>query len=662
MRKTSFSNITIFTCVVFLAFLSIIIFTSEQAKADAYDGEDLALAILKDESTLLSSSYIDMDQSGHRQSGVFSSLGPIVPTDQDTFALFSTGIAGYNPVTTYEENPGDERGTWFRNKMGNPRDSATLTMTLRVPLYMHYLCYHVQFLSAEYPEFIGTKYNDKLTITVNSPSQGISVFEFDVNNGYFVLDSNDIPDTGFDIFAQSGNPAQVDVVDTTPRTPGADAGASDLIPIGGDTHPVSPGEQINVTIHVQDVGDNMFDSAAFIDNLRFSGEARTHIVGCKEYEDLNGGEIECNDILEYTVTLSNTGSADQGDNSGDEFEDYIPKNTTYVIDSAYSEYGNISYDSVENKITWNGNIPAETSRILKFQVKIDNGLSNGVIISNQGTIYWDSNESGTNDAIELTDDMYADDGIDQDEDGDTDDDDPTIGIVYAFDFPTVITEDFSDDTPGGNATQYFLSRKWFYTGETDLCGSCFEVAPSYYYSTTQSFKTKLRQFLGPQYWYYSLSNLENAEMEWWEIWFACGDTSENYSFSFKLQDDEELDIAKIKFNYTQIGNKPMDWWLNISFCDSDVNDSWCELSSDYYQGYLRNCWYKLRIEKNLASGIDYTLSRIRREGLDFATGGDLTGSFGDLKRIEWICEMTPDPWVCPMFFWDEHRIGLSYPT
>jgi uncharacterized repeat protein (TIGR01451 family) len=642
---------------------SFMILTSNHAKAGSYDGEDLALAILKDESTYVNSSYEDSDQSGHDQSIVMSSLGIMAPTNGDTFALISTGIAGYNPVTTDELNPGDERGSWFKNKMGNPRDSATLKMTLNVPQYMHYMYYDIQFFSSEYPEFIGTKYNDFLTITVDSPTQGISEYQFDVNNGYFVLTSHDIPGTGFDIFAQSGIPAKVDLVDTTPRDPGADAGASDLIPIGGQTHPVSPCEQVNVTIHIQDVGDNMFDSTAFIDNLRFSGEAITQIVGSMDLNDINSGEMECNDIVEYEVTISNTGSAEQNDNPTDEFVDYIPDNTTYVEGSASSAYGNISYDPVENKITWNGNVPAETSRIFTFRVRIDNGLDNGEIISNQGTIYWDSDEDGDNDATELTDDMFVDDGIDQDEDGGTDDDDPTIGVVFAFDFPSVVTEDFSDDKAGGNATQLYLSRNWFSTGETLLCGSCFEVAASYHYSTSQSFKTKLRQSIGSLYWYYSLNTLENAEMEWWEIWFACGDTSENYSFYLKLQDDSGNDIAKIRFDYVPNGTKPMNYILELYYCNSTTpSDEWCLLSSDYYGGYLRNSWYKLRIDKNGTSNIDYTFSRVRREDIDFATGGILDASFSDFEQVEWVSDLTPEPWVCPMFFWDEHRVGITYPS
>jgi uncharacterized repeat protein (TIGR01451 family) len=530
-------------------------------------------------------------------------------------------------------------------------------MKLQVPPYMHYLSYHVQFFSSEWPEFIGTKYNDRLSITVDSPSKGTSEFIFDVNNGYFVLDSIDIPGTGFDLFAPSGNPELVDLVDRIPRTPGADAGASDLIPIGGTEHPVSPNEQIIVKIKIEDVGDNMFDSAAYIDNMRFTGYAITDIVAKKEALDLNGGEVQCNDTIQYRVTLSNTGSADQANNPGDEFEDYLPDNVTYVDNSSHANYGTITYTPGLNLITWDGDIPAETSRVLTFEVTVNDNLPNGAIISNQGTVYWDSDESGDNDAIELTDDIYVDDNMDQDMDGETNDDDPTNITIYAFDQPPMVMEEFSSDVTGSIAYQYYLSRKWFETEELDSYGSCFEVAPSYHYTTAKSFKTKIRQSDGPQHWNYYFSNL-GAKVDWWEIYFTCGDTSEDYELNLTFQDEYDQEVAKIRIKYAEEGDKPMDWLLDLSFWDPD--NGWTRLKSDFYQGYLRNEWYKLRIEKNGTGLIDYSLGRRYREYIDYETGSQLSAPFKDLTKIKWESTTSPDPAICPLFFWDEHKIGLNY--
>ena len=550
MKKRFNKNLTIFMGIGVIVSLTFNIFLLENVNAGSYDGTDLATAILANQSTLISSSYTDRDNEGHRQGDVLSSLGTILPTEGSTFALFSTGIAGNVPVTTNALNPGDERGTCFKNKYGQPRDEATLRMTLQVPAYMHYLYYDIQFFTSEYPEYVGSQYNDRVTVTVDSPSKGVTTYTMDVNSGDFILDSHDIPGTGFNIFATSGDPDLVDWVDTTPRNPGADAGATALV---GREHPVSPNEQINVTINIKDIGDNQFDSAIFIDNLIFSGYAKTEMIARKTAKDLNGGFLECEDVIEYTITISNIGAANQSDNPGNEFEDVIPDNTTYVTGSLSTTSGLLEYDAGENKITWNGEIPSESSVALTFQVKVNTGLTNGVIISNQGTVFWDSNENGTNDATELTDDPAVDDGIDQDEDGETDDDDPTNMIVSSYEPPSTLTEDFSDDSPGGNATQSYYIYKWFETTEGTE-GSSFEVASSYHYSTSHSFKTKIRASSEiSSYWNYFLSQF-NSDIVWWEAWFACGNISEESDLFLDFKNTDNNDIAKVKLEYVQAGS------------------------------------------------------------------------------------------------------------
>lgn len=632
------------------------ILSSEQVNAGSYDGEDLALAILANQSTLISSSYTDRDNEGHRQGIVLSSLGTIVPTNGSTFALLSTGIAGAIPVTTNTENPGNERGTWFKNRYGHPRDEATLTMILQVPPYMHYLYYDIQFFSAEYPEYVGSQYNDRLKVTVDSPSEGITTYILDVNSGYFVLDSNGIPGTGFDIFAQSGNPNGVDLVDTTPRTPGADAGATDLVPIGGASHPVSPYEQVTVTFNIKDIGDNQFDSAAFIDNLMFSGYAKTDIIARKTVQDLNEEPLECGDTIKYTVTISNTGGADQGNNPGNEFEDYLPDNISYVPGSATATSGTINYDEGENKITWDGEIPGESSVLLTFELTVDLGVENGTLISNQGTVYWDSNEDGTNDATELTDNPYVDDGIDQDGDGETNDDDPTDLFVITLESASTLTEDFSDDDVGDKAIQSYFGYQWFETSKASVgfLGSNFEVASSYHYSTAKSFKTKLRSSGSPQYWNYTLDRF-NKSVESWEIWFACGNASEESDLHLNLEDNDSNDIAKIKFEYAHAGaDLPMDWVLELYYWSP--GGGWIRLNTDFSGGYLINSWYKLRIENEGAGYINYSLYRAGKGLVDSRADAQLSAPISDLAKVIW--SSTKNPVVCPMFFWDEHVIEL----
>lgn len=660
MRKNT--NFVIFI-VSMLIFSSFLIIPSKNTKALAYDGSELANAILADPSTLVSSSYWDTDSAGTRQGTVVSSLGTMLPTDGSTFVLLSTGIAGAVPATTNTAHPGDESGTYFGVRKpilpGELFDETQLFLQLQVPQFMHYLYYDIQFFTAEYPDYIGSIYNDKLTITVNSPSQGISTHIIDVNGGDFVLDSHDIPGTGFDLFAVSQwtgeptDPSNIDWVTRIPGIPGADAGSTALV---SREHAVSPSEIITLTINIKDGGDNIFDSTAFIDNVMFSGFAKTEIIGRKTVKDLNDGDVECGDILEYHITLSNIGTVDQSNNFGNEFEDYIPDNTDYISGSASSSSGSISYDFIDNKITWDGDIPAESSVAIDFQVSVKTGLSNGLEIPNQGLIYWDSNEDGTNDATELTDDPAIDDGIDQDGDGDTNDDDPTIVTVSSYELPSELIENFDDDSPGGIATEDFDEVIWFETSK-DTIDSNFEVASDYYYSSMhQSFKVKLRSTSATQFWNYSLSEL-NCEVTSWEVWFACGNLSEPYELYLDFENSIGGEIAKIKFEYSKDGSEEStDYVLRIHYLKS--SGGWSCLVSDYPGGYLFNDWYKLRLEVNETNNINYTFYQ-NKVGLVSSQQNQALNSLSlsNLARVSWMC--TKNPVVCPIFFIDEHKLGVA---
>jgi hypothetical protein len=283
------------------------------------------------------------------------------------------------------------------------------------------------------------------------------------------------------------------------------------------------------------------------------------------------------------------------------------------------------------------------------------GLSNGIPISNQGTVFWDSDESGTNDATELTDDPTTDDGIDLDGDGDTGDDDPTTIVTLTYVQTSMLNEDFSDDLPGGNATQSYYTYNWFTTSKAEV-GSNFEIVSSYHYSTAQSFKTQIRSSGDLHYWDYNLTNF-NSEIEWWEIWFTCGNTSEAADLFLKFKDHNGFDIAKIKFEYMHMpegADAPSDYVLNLYY--SKPSGAWSPLYSEHEGGYLYNGWYKLRLEIDNTNYINYSLYQNNIGLVDSAQDSSLGSSFSQLTSIDW--SSTKNPIACPIFFWDEHKIGI----
>jgi uncharacterized repeat protein (TIGR01451 family) len=113
-----------------------------------------------------------------------------------------------------------------------------------------------------------------------------------------------------------------------------------------------------------------------------------------------GAPIEGQNIT-YTVTLTNSGPGAQADNPGNELTDVLPPTLTLVSASAPS--GTAVANVGTNTVTWNGSLAASASVAISIVAKVNPGTA-GQTISNQGTISYDSNGDGTNDATRVTDD------------------------------------------------------------------------------------------------------------------------------------------------------------------------------------------------------------------------------------------------------------------
>jgi uncharacterized repeat protein (TIGR01451 family) len=100
----------------------------------------------------------------------------------------------------------------------------------------------------------------------------------------------------------------------------------------------------------------------------------------------------------YTVVLSNSGTGAQGDNPGDEFLDTLPAGLTLV--SATSTSGTAT--AAANVVHWNGTLAAGGSVTITIVATIDAGATGTIV--NQGTVNYDSDGNGSNDASALSDD------------------------------------------------------------------------------------------------------------------------------------------------------------------------------------------------------------------------------------------------------------------
>ncbi len=114
---------------------------------------------------------------------------------------------------------------------------------------------------------------------------------------------------------------------------------------------------------------------------------------------VTGGNLQAGGTVIYTITLSNTGTEAQADNPGDEFTDSVP--SPLVVGTPTASSGTVSAAGV-NPVTWNGAIPAGGSVTITLPATIPAGTT-GQTLSNQGTVSYDSDNDGVNDATALTD-------------------------------------------------------------------------------------------------------------------------------------------------------------------------------------------------------------------------------------------------------------------
>jgi uncharacterized repeat protein (TIGR01451 family) len=106
----------------------------------------------------------------------------------------------------------------------------------------------------------------------------------------------------------------------------------------------------------------------------------------------------------YTIVLSNSSDYDQQDNTGDEFVDVLPD--PLKLDGASATSGTATANLGTDTVTWNGVVPAHGTVTITINATIGWGQV-GTTISNQGTVNYDADGNGTNEASAVTDDPGA---------------------------------------------------------------------------------------------------------------------------------------------------------------------------------------------------------------------------------------------------------------
>ena len=211
----------------------------------------LANAMLADPSVLASASFVTVPPSGtpHGTSTALSSF----PTNGPSFAILTSGNVNF------ADDPNNS-GSTGANLGGAPvrgntdRDVSILKLDLTVPAGVNCARFNFAFYSDEFPEYVGSGFNDAFIAELDSSTWTTSGSNISAPNN-FAFDAN-------------GNVVSINAAGAATMSAANAAGTTydGATPLLSAATVITPGAH-SIYLSIFDQGDGNLDSAVFLDNL-----------------------------------------------------------------------------------------------------------------------------------------------------------------------------------------------------------------------------------------------------------------------------------------------------------------------------------------------------------------------------------------------------------
>jgi uncharacterized repeat protein (TIGR01451 family) len=104
----------------------------------------------------------------------------------------------------------------------------------------------------------------------------------------------------------------------------------------------------------------------------------------------------------YRIVVTNTSPHFQPDLPGDELVDVLPPEV--VLTGASATAGTVSANLGASTVTWNGPLAGGASVVITIAATVKASVPVGAVVTNQGTLAYDGDGNGSNEATALTDD------------------------------------------------------------------------------------------------------------------------------------------------------------------------------------------------------------------------------------------------------------------
>jgi hypothetical protein len=206
--------------------------------------------------------------TGIHANGVATGSLDDFPTNGSTFAILTNGDPQLAPTSNSADDSGrdnfgpDDKGDGDHLRGDTDFDVSVFGIGVTVPMGANCLALDYRFLSDEFPEFVGSEFNDAFIAEVDHSTWTANGSNLNAPNDFATdTDSEGVTVNGV-------GPVAVSPAESAGTTYDAATG------LVTTKTPITPGAH-TVFLSILDQGDQIYDSAAFVDNMRFITESPT---------------------------------------------------------------------------------------------------------------------------------------------------------------------------------------------------------------------------------------------------------------------------------------------------------------------------------------------------------------------------------------------------